>query len=97
MDSGPLMRHETAVAPMPPKIICPSIPKFQKRTRNAADPANPTRISGAPWNRTDFKFEESNKVATTSSFMRFAAGTPARTRTAPERTRPKAIDPMSMP
>ena len=39
--SAPICKIETAAAPMPPQIICPSMPKFQNRTRKATGRREP--------------------------------------------------------
>ena len=50
--SGPILWMATKVAKIEPKIIWPSMPMFQKRTRKATTALSPTTRSGAVWTST---------------------------------------------
>jgi len=65
--SGPVLVMATKVQKIEPKIICPSRPMFQKRTRKAIAAASPTMSSGAACTRTALSAWGFEKIETTNS------------------------------
>src|SRR5882757_1070513 len=87
---GPTSWIEIAAAKIPPKIIWPSMPRFQKPMRNARLAPSPTRISGAACTSTPRKF---SAVSTpVSSLPNVSGGMPAAARMAMEIASPKISD-----
>ncbi len=67
-DSGPRSLIATKVAKIDPKIICPSMPIFQNRTRNATTAESPTTSSGAACTSTAEMLIVFEKMPSTNSW-----------------------------
>src|SRR5882724_355115 len=84
---GPTSWIEIAAAKIPPKIIWPSIPRFQKPMRKARLAPSPTRIRGAAWISTPRRFSAVSTAA--SSLASISGAMPATARIAVEMTSPR--------